>query len=64
MKDLGFFYVPSLDFLTYKTPRFFGFVRQPQHSLNVDSLKCLSALYIVPLYGVYGAVIVWTPYTI
>jgi len=68
VKDLGFIYVPSLDFLPHidsvagKALRVLSFIRR--HFSNFDNPKCLSVLYnshIISLLE-YG-VVVWSPYT-
>lgn len=68
VKDLGFTYVPSLDFRPHidsvagKALRVLGFIRR--HFSNFDNPKCLSVLYNSHIRSLleYGAV-VWSPYT-
>jgi hypothetical protein len=67
--DLGFLFVPSLDFhphidyIVSKSVRVLGFIRR--HSTSFNSPKCLSALYCALIRSVleYGD-ISWVPYTI
>ncbi|XP_060836257.1 uncharacterized protein LOC132918915 [Rhopalosiphum padi] len=68
VKDLGFIYVPSLDFRPHidsvagKALRILGFIRR--HFSNFDNPKCLSVLYNSHIRSLleYG-VVVWSLYT-
>ncbi|KAF0736594.1 Uncharacterized protein FWK35_00021647, partial [Aphis craccivora] len=68
LKDLGFTYVPSLNFRPHidsvagKALRVLGFIRR--HFSNFDNPKCLSVLYNSHIRSLleYG-VVIWAPYT-
>jgi len=67
--DLGFLFVPSLDFRPHidhivgKAVRILGFIRR--HSASFNTPKCLSVLYCALVHSVleYGF-IAWPPYTV